>query len=385
MTTVETTHDITKGRTLDVFQVADLLMARALERHGDEIDIIAYYGSYAQGVARDSSDLDIFYIPAEGKNPPVGRTFLINGILFDFWAIDWATMAGFATGRIRGWSFAPAIVHHAKVLHARTAEQAARLAALKQNVLDLQKPAARPQMIQRALDEFRNVLAHLGNLRLAVAAGDFADVRHAGWQVILSTWECLALANQVFFDRGWGHILEQIPRLPARPAALESLMITISTAEDPNLIADAAEKLALCTRQLLREFQQSLVCQQPTCAVFDGSYPEIKDGLGKVIAACEGQRPVAASAAAWFAQVDLSLMLNALHNSASHAHFNLYREFALLYRQLGFPDLMPATAGDLPKLADQVKVLDGRVRQWLQEQSVALCEFATLEEFARSL
>ncbi len=370
---------------VDVFKVADLLIAHALEHHPAAIDLVGYYGSYAQGVARPTSDLDIFYVPSEGTNPPVGRTVLVAGVLFDFWGISWNTLADFATGQKRGWAFAPAIVHHAQLLYTRTPDQATRFRQLQQQVLDLQTQQARPQMIQQALDSFQLVLAHLGNLRLATASGDRSNIRHAGWKVILAIIECLALANQTFFDRGIGSLLRQLTRLSAQPPDLAALLTTISSAEDPAEIASAAEKLALATRHLLRTLQTITPAQQTASELFAQSYPEIKDGLGKVQAACERQDPVAASATAWFAQYDLSLMLNRLDHAGDPANFNLYTEFASGYRSLELPDLLQSPLTDLPALAAQTQLLDEKLRHWLGAQGVNLGEFETVEDFARSL
>jgi hypothetical protein len=161
------------------------------------------------------------------------------------------------------------------------------------------------------------------------------------------------------------------------------MIVIISTSDNHDLIAEAAEKLALETRQILREFQKTLLSEQTAQGVFDSSYPEIRDGIRKVLTTCERQQTVAASVAAWFAQYDLSLMLNSLQSSANHSNFNLYREFAILYRQLGFPDLMQSSSGELFQLAGQARLLDEKVREWLCEQAVDLREFATFEEFER--
>lgn len=369
----------------DVFKVADLLVSHAVKTHGQEIDIIAYSGSYAQGTAKRGSDLDIFYIPTEGKTPPAARTFLLDGILFDFWAIPWERMEGFATGTFRGWSVAPSLVHHAKVLHARSEQDAKRFAGLRQTVLDLQKPEAKPQMLQRAMDRFKNVMMHVGNLRLAVADGNLGDARHCGWRTITDAWECLALANQVLLDRGLGHIVEQIPMIQSRPPDLEELITIIATSNDANQISSAAERLATNTRKVLREFQKSIAPQGRDAGIPEINYPELSDMIGKVISACDRRESVAASAAAWFLQADLSEMLHDAMSGPKHRDFNLYSEFASEYYALGLPDLMEAGIEDPTVLARRTRLLDERIRQWFAERSVGLEEYRTLDDFRQSL
>ncbi len=368
---------------MDVFAVADLLVSHAVSTHGQDIDIIGYYGSRARGDYREGSDLDIFYVPAEGKNPPVGHTFLLQGLLFDFWGISWSLLEGFATGRRRGYAFAPGLVHQTKLLYARSEEQAARFARVQQMVLDLQKPEARPEMIGRALEMFGRVLGHLGNLRLAVTGGDLTDLRYAEWLLIQAVWECLALANQTFFERGLEKGLAELHKLALRPAQMEQLIAIISTSPDPNQVLSAAEELALDTRRILRELQKSLPAPATVQEAFAQSYPELKDAAGKVLAACSKGDPVVASAAAWKLQHELTMISGDTERGPGRPEFDLYGEMASAYRGHGFPDLL--TAEDLDDLAQRTKLLDERLRQWLDSAAVSLCEFESVDEFKTSL
>ena len=371
---------------IDVFAVADLLVSKVASCCPEDVDLVAYYGSYSQGRATAGSDLDIFYTPVEGKKPPVGRTVLIEGILFDFWPIPWSTLEGFATGQLRGWSMAPALVYHAKVIYKRSNEAEVRLDALKQTIIDLQKPAARSHMIRRSLDMFPAVFAHLGNLHLAAGGGRLADVRSAGFEVLLAAWECLALGNQAFFDHGLRSITQQVSRLHSKPADFDSLVMTIGTSSDLYEIVAAAERLAWETREILVQLQQSMPAEREVYEGLRGAYPEIKDGLRKVLSACNEQRPFDASIAAWHQQVSLAGMLSNLRTEiGSHSSFNLYNEVSAFYEELSLPDLMECAPADLTKLAEETDRLDERLIQWLRDKCVSLQMFESIEEFEESL
>ncbi len=355
---------------MDVFEVAELLLSNAVKAHGDDIDLVAYYGSQAQGTARPDSDLDIFYTPRDGTEPPVGKTFLLGGRLFDFWAIRWETLEGFATGRLRGFSFAPAVVHHAKLLHVRNEEVSTRFARLKDLVAEQLTPAARPRMVKRAHREFPKVLASLGGLSLAAGEGDLPGSRRSGWELVRAAIECLALANQTFFHRGMGAALDELDRLADRPDDLTDLVGTISTSGDPARVEAAGERLAAGTRAVLLRLCASLPAECSVEEEFCGLYPEIRDMVTRLLAACELGNPARAGAAAWQLQTELDEVLTAVKGQDR--------------RSLDLPDLLAVDPEDPVELARSAREVDDRLRSFLIGRSVDLAEFGSLTELRQS-
>ncbi len=367
----------------DVFVVAEKLVSHIKTTCRDEVDLVAYYGSHAQGVATEHSDLDFFYVPSPGYDPAIARSFLLAGRLFDFWPLSWQGLDGFATGIARGWAFAPALVYHAQVLYARSDGARAHLAELKERVKSMQQEAARPEMVRRALGKFADVQAQVEELR-QVQQGDCATLSRARWLFVESLWECLALANQVFFHRGLHQSLTLVERFELRPANMEGLLETVISSSIGGKVVAACEELARDTRQLLVGLQQSL----PALSIgeaFKGAYPEFKDALNKVVAACRAGQRRAALAAAWSAQRELDSLLAATLHGAVDRRFNRYDEVAAAYRALALPQLLADDVSDLDALAIRVARTDEILRTLLATNGVDLNEFADLGELERAL
>lgn len=165
----------------DVFAIADILVEHAVQTYGDEIAIIAYYGSYAKGTASPTSDLDIFYIPEPGKARALSSQFVIEGRPYDFWPVSWALAEEIADATTtRPWVLAASLLIDAKVLYQRSTADLERFRALQARTEALTEPPQRRKMIKQALVEFQQTLFQLGQIRLAVAA---ADLVGRGWAV----------------------------------------------------------------------------------------------------------------------------------------------------------------------------------------------------------
>ena len=362
----------------DVFEIAGILIDHAQRVHPGEIAIIAYYGSHAKGTAFATSDLDIFYVPDEGKAATLSSQFVLDGLPYDFWPVSWKFLEEIADARShRPWAVSASLLADARVLYHRAQEDLDRFNALQAQVAALTRPESRAAMIGRALEEFKETLFQLGQMRLAASDGDAASLNWASWRFVNSAVNCLALVNQTYFAKGWGANWRAVLQLRQKPDRLEELVHAIVTpaGSDEALAAAlaAADRLAQDVRRILREAQASTAEPATVREVFSDFYPGIFEYKQKVLAACDRGDILAAAYAAHQIQDDICQSMHKAEAGFYGAEFNLQGEYNRGYARAGFPDLLePALRGDLDLLAQRVQQLDEHARVWLMGQGVAL-------------
>jgi hypothetical protein len=371
----------------DVFEIAQILVSHAVRAHKDEIAIIAYYGSYAKGDASPTSDLDIFYIPDEGKARTLCSQFIIDDLPYDFWPVSWAMAEGIANADSkRPWAVSASLIADARVLYHRSQQDLERFNTLQARIAELKRPESRKVMVEKGLDAFKDVLFQLGQMRLAVTANDQAGTHLAGQDVVNSAVNCLALVNQTYFSKGWGANLSEILELPQRPSGLEGMIKAIILPQDSDSMLEAAGRLAQAVRGILFEAQTSLAAPEDAREVFKDFYFFIFEYMNKVLAACERMDVVKARFAAFQLQEEICQCMNKVKNGLYGADFNLFGEYSAAYVEAGFPDLLgPASQGDLVALARQVRRLDAHAREWLEDRSVELNVLGSKQELRRFL
>lgn len=371
----------------DVFEIAEILISHAVRAHKDEVAIIAYYGSHARGLASPTSDLDIFYIPDEGKAGSLCSQFIIDGLPYDFWPVSWKFAEDIANARSeRPWAVAASLIADAKVLYHRSQQDLDRFNALKARIAELTRPESRSIMVERALDEFKNTLFQLGQMRFAADGDDVAGMRWAGRKFVNSAVNCLALVNQTYFTKGWGANLSQVLAMVQKPDGLEDLIRAIIMPQDPGRMLEEADRLAQEVREILRTAQASISEPDDAQDVFKDFYFFVFEYKNKVLAACERRDVIAAGYAAFLLQEEICQLMNKVENGFYGTDFNLLGEYSGGYEKADFPDLLEsASQGDLVELARQVRQLDQKVREWFESHSIELNILDSEEELRRFL
>ena len=365
---------------VDVFKVAEILVENLKEGYGEDVGIVAYYGSYATGDASETSDLDMFYIPDDGKTLPLYSSFIFKELPFEFWPISWGFAEKIASGK-QSYAVAPSLIANAKVLYSRSEEDLQRFKGIQKRIEELQKPENKRTMIKEAQEVYKTIPFYFEKLALSIREGDAASIRIAALEFIDISVDCLALINQTYFNRVWWADYEKLQSFEKRPESLLELIKTISNSEDFLAIEEAAVKLKGEIRDILLAEQKQLGKKYSFQDVFDGYYPGIFEYVNKVLSACDKKNEVAMYSAAAKIQNEISLMLSMCYAEAEYSSFNIYKEYRKTFDGLEFPDVASYLHnGDFSKISEQIKAFNDRALELIKENSMKLDKFEELEE-----
>lgn len=363
---------------LDVFDVANVLIDHVKQAYPEEIAIIAYYGSYAQGTATARSDLDFFFIPATAKGYGASLQFIIDGISFDFWPIDWeraGRMASFEESKT-------AIIADCKLLYARSDGDRDRFMKLREGVTAMQSPEHAGRLAQKAEDELRNAYVHLYKMSRAAEPGELAFYRMEVGHVLVAVLQALALINGTYYTRGFGKNKDQLLRLPVRPASLEPLMAAIMHSSLTGTILQACEQLTAETLELVLARKERYYESPSYPDRMKGCYEEVKGVLDKIITACESDDYDTAFFAALQAQDNIACCLFFAETGGWPSDLMSYAACHGPYKLMGLPDLAEALhAEDLSLLQAAVENLSTHLESQLRLRGVHINRFDNIGQF----
>lgn len=129
---------------------------------------------------------------------------------------------------------------------------------------------------------------------------------------------------------------------------------------------------------------QALVPLTPFTEQFRAYYPEIREQVNKIMAACEGQHAQRARSALLQIQNEVADFLSRTADGQSAAVLGAYRDYHATYQALGLPDLLPYVhAQDFMGLRQAVETFDHKIQAILTQHGVALNRIATPEALGK--
>ncbi|MBI1299101.1 hypothetical protein GC175_29575 [bacterium] len=364
---------------LDAQRTIDVVTGALLRELGDEVDLIFRYGSLLSGTAHHYSDLDISYVPTHDATRK-SITVLLDDVLVDLYAIQWSwltQMAEYATVNAT-------ILLKGEVIYQRNEEVGQRFRALGDRLRELQQPAARPEMVRKALDIFKQTGYPALLLREQVVAGNtLATIFHAQ-RIVHTVFHALMVCNQTLVDTRKPANVLTLPRLPHDFTALLERVIA---AVEPGELAAACEDLLLSTRRFLLAEQAEIDRNKRSFAeVFGPGYPELKGDLLHVLLACERKDLFSLKDKLLSLYHELSIHTAWAADGIDYNDFNSLADYEQNFVALGFPALLPHLVNrDFDELHRQTLLFDARMQSFLTEKGIELYSFADLDALENHL
>ncbi len=362
---------------VDVFAVADIIVRHIKQRYSQDVAIVGYYGSYLQGRATERSDLDFFFIPATPRGREVELQFVIDEIGFDFWPIAWERAERMAA--FEEWN--TTIIADCELLYVRADEDRERFMKLRETIGTMGDSAATARLTHKAEEAMKECLVGLGRMRLVKDLDDLTYCRMLAQDMAVNIFKALALLNQTYFTRGWGHYREQVRAFRHKPEQLDQHLDMLMYSRSAQEICHACEQLTLSTLNLIAERYGSLESVRSYSERMKGYYEEERGMLNKLLTACENRHYETAFFAATGVQDGLARMLYAAEYGRWPGVSD-WMECREIYGRFKYPDLVTLLdPTDYEPLRIAVEDLITRLQEHMDAEGVEINRFDTVADF----
>ena len=176
--------------------------------------------------------------------------------------------------------------------------------------------------------------------------------------------------------------MDQISRLPLKPARLEMLIGAIMTAKVTSDVRQACEELVSDTLELVLKKKKAYNTVPSYPDRMLGFYEEVKGVFDKVVTACEKNDYSSAFYWAIGVQDEIARFLYFAEKGQWPSQLDHTLAYQALYNELEFPNLINLlNPDDLTPLQTAVGSLDNLLERHLKHHEVKINRFVSVQEF----
>ncbi len=256
-------------------------LVTAIEKHHHEpVAFALVYGSYVTGLRGPKSDLDIVFVGKDERAFELQRTFVFEGVGYDFWCMS----ADRARRIVDEFQPLVSIFAEGRLIYADSPERRTWFSELQHGIRTASRDTL-PTRYGRQVDE---LLAKMKALTFDHRLAGDGEKRHIQGKLVLLVGDMLARVNRTYFRSGMKRYFEEIAGFQIKPKTavrhLELMLLKEVKTED--LVAFVAD---------LQEFWTGVKLQHggPVEEDLRGFYEEALSTWNKIgHAASSGDVPV---------------------------------------------------------------------------------------------
>ncbi len=342
---------------MDLMKIEDILIAKIKRDYADDVSIMCVCGSYVYQDTYEKSDLDFYIIPKTRRGYEMARTFIIDDIGFDLWALSWKRAEDIAHYRERN----VAIIADARVVYYSSAEDLAKFEKLR-------AIARQPEGIVDFNTRIKELMNENYGLYFSMLENrdDFSNVKLNAIQLLLTLVEAIAVSNHTYIKRSWGHILDEVLAMKNVPENFESLFKDIIYADESEVIISKTSEIVQSAQNTVLKPDTKPVDIQETFKMF---FEEIKSTYNKLYHACDTGDTLAAIMAGAAIQTEI---IQCIGTQA--------------YKQAGLIDIVSRfSKNDLQGFKNTVKKHENQFENYLINNNVPIYKYDTIDEFENEI
>lgn len=339
---------------MNLNRIVEIVINKVRTDYANDVAVMCVYGSTIHNATHEKSDVDFYFIPKSERAYELSKTFIIDDIGFDFWAISWERVESIADYK-QGFV---SLVADAEVVWHSSQGDLDRFHAL-------QFRAKNPKIDFDS--RMRELLTNFEHQYFEICEyqGYFSLQKQKTARLAADIVEALAIINHTYTHRGWKSSLDEALQFEKIPKDFEETFKSVLFAKNSEALTEYLFEMIFSVKKLVSEAKAYTT---DYCIAFAMLYEEEKSIYNKLYHACDIGDGITAMMAGAAIQEEITEIMG----------FEAYQQF--------FCDIVsPFNADDLLAYRKIALSHEKQFRTFLCKNNIPVCRYANIDDFEKEM
>jgi len=333
-------------------KILEIILNKVKKEYYEDVSLVCCYGSFVNGMENKKSDIDFYFVPKTDRAWELSTTFIVDGIGYDFWGVNWKRLEKMANFNDTFIS----LVDGAKIVYSHSEDDKQKFNELKQKI---KKTVASPlciEMLSKAINHIKEAEHHYF---LMISNEDKKSKLLNAGIILLKISDAVCLMNNSFLRYGTKRHFEEIKALKYLPNKFADNYNIIVGKKDILNIIDACFDLILSANKLHEALHDKVFQPKEPSDYLGGHYEEISSSFNKIYQNCDDNNPSLAFVNSIFLQGTIDHIL-----------------FECGIEQIDF--ISSYESDNLPKFKDAVMMAEEQFLSHLKKHDISIKQYASI-------